>query len=65
MMEVGVRESSVKAILTPQHARQGVGTDGGGGLITAGITGGVWICPAYKQAIHVCRGSLVGEFSVM
>ncbi|KAL4238724.1 Propeller [Mactra antiquata] len=30
-----------------------------GGLIAAGT--GVWVCPEYKNVLHVCRGSIEGQ----
>ncbi len=33
---------------------------GKGGLISARVKG-VWVCPEFKNKLHVCRGSLLGE----
>ncbi|KAJ8308825.1 hypothetical protein KUTeg_013699 [Tegillarca granosa] len=32
-----------------------------GGLISAG-SGGVWVCPEYKNVLQICRGSIEGHF---
>lgn len=31
-----------------------------GGLISAG-SGGIWVCPEYKNLLQICRGSIEGN----